>query len=461
LGLNLFAVTFKRIKSIAPMQRKNLSRREFVRTASMATAGVTLLNFPIYGKMAPSNKVVVAVMGVNSRGAYLAKSFSQLPNVEVGFICDVEEKAIQNGLTALKAAPRQPTVVHDIRKLVKQTDFDALIVATPDHWHAPAAILGAANGKHVYVEKPCGHNPYEGELLAKALVQYKRHIQMGSQRRSFPTLIDAVRQVRDGVIGNPYLGKAWYANNRKSIGFGKKVPVPSTLDFELWQGPAPRRDYQDNLVHYNWHWFWHWGTGEACNNGTHEIDCCRWFLGLNYPTKVVSAGGRYAFKDDWQTPDTQIASFEFAEGKTITWESRSCNHFPTEGSDRGFIIYGDKGSLVNLGGGDYKIFDDKNKLVKEVKSEVVADPTDPVAASGNMDLYHFDNFIKTIRGEATLTQPVSEGAKSVLLCHLANIAQRTSSTLHCDPSNGHILNNPKAMALWRRQYEKGWEPMVS
>ena len=443
------------------MQRKNISRREFVRTAGLATAGVTILNFPIYGKMAPSNKVVLAVMGVNSRGAYLAKSFSQLPNVEVGYICDVEEKAIQNGLTALKGAARQPTVVHDIRKLVQQKDFDALVVAAPDHWHAPAAILGAANGKHVYVEKPCGHNPYEGELLAKALVRYKRHIQMGSQRRSFPSLIDAVRQVKEGAIGNAYLAKAWYANNRKSIGFGKKVPVPATLDFELWQGPAPRKDYQDNLVHYNWHWFWNWGTGEACNNGTHEIDCCRWFLGVNYPTKVVSAGGRYAFKDDWQTPDTQIASFEFAEGKTISWEGRSCNHFPTEGSDRGFIIYGDKGSLVNLGGGDYKIFDDKNKLVKEVKSEVVADPTNPVAASGNMDLYHFDNFVKAVRGEAALTQPVDEGAKSVLLCHLANIAQRTTGALHCDPSNGHILNDTAAMALWRRQYEKGWEPMVS
>jgi len=443
------------------MQRKNISRREFVRTAGLATAGVTILNFPIYGKMAPSNKVVLAVMGVNSRGAYLAKSFSQLPNVEVAYICDVEEKAIQNGLAALKAAPRQPVVVHDIRKLVQQKDFDALVVAAPDHWHAPAAILGAANGKHVYVEKPCGHNPYEGELLAKALVKYKRHIQMGSQRRSFPSLIDAVRQVKEGVIGNAYLGKAWYANNRKSIGVGKKVPVPSTLDFELWQGPAPRKEYQDNLVHYNWHWFWNWGTGEACNNGTHEIDCCRWFLGVNYPTKVVSAGGRYAFKDDWQTPDTQIASFEFAEGKTITWEGRSCNHFPTEGSDRGFIIYGDKGSLVNLGGGDYKIFDDKNKLVKEVKSEVVADPTDPVAASGNMDLYHFDNFVKAIRGEAALTQPVDEGAKSVLLCHLANIAQRTLGAFHCDPANGHILNNPEAMALWRRQYEHGWEPVVA
>lgn len=437
-----------------------MHRREFLRTTSMATAGLTIINFPIRGKLAPSNKVLIAVMGVNSRGAYLAKSFSQLPGVEVGYICDVEDKAIQNGLTALKDAARKPTVVRDIRKLVTQKDFDALVIAAPDHWHAPAAILGAAHDKHVYVEKPCGQNPHEGELLAAALHKYKKHIQMGSQRRSFPSLIDAAKQLKEGVIGNTYLAKAWYANNRKSIGFGKKIPVPSTLDFELWQGPAPRRDYQDNLVHYNWHWFWHWGTGEACNNGTHEIDCCRWFMGLNFPTKVVSAGGRYAFKDDWQTPDTQIASFEFAEGKTITWEGRSCNHFPVEGSDRGFIIYGDKGSLVNLGGGDYKIFDEKNKLVKEVKSEVVADPTNPVAASGNMDLYHFQNFVTAVRGEGALTAPVDEAYKSVQLCHLANIAQRTSGTLHCDPSNGHILSNKEAEALWQREYEKGWAPVV-
>lgn len=442
------------------MNRKSMHRRAFIRQTAVATAGVTILPFPIRGKMAPSNKVVLAVMGVNSRGAYLAKSFSQLPNVEVAYICDVEAKAIQNGLAALKDAARQPTVVHDIRKLVTQKDFDALVIATPDHWHAPAAILGVTNGKHVYVEKPCGHNPYEGELLTAALHKYNRHIQMGSQRRSFPSLIDAARQIKEGAIGNAYFAKAWYANNRKSIGYGKHVPVPSTLDFELWQGPAPRKPYQDNLVHYNWHWFWNWGTGEACNNGTHEIDCCRWFLGVEFPTKVTSAGGRYAFKDDWQTPDTQVASFEFKEGKSISWESRSCNHFPVEGSDRGFIIYGDKGTLVNLGGGDYKLFDDKNHLIKEVKSEVAADPTNPVAASRNMDFYHFDNFVKAIRGEAQLTQPVDQGSKSVLLCHLANIAQRTSSTLHCDPSNGHILNNPAAEALWRRTYEKGWEPVV-
>src|SRR5579872_6002134 len=163
-----------------------MRRREFIRTTSLATAGVTIINFPIYGKMAPSNKVVIAVMGVNSRGAYLAKSFSQLTGVEVAYICDVEEKAIQNGLNALKDAPRQPIVARDIRKLVEQKDIDALVIAAPDHWHAPAALLGAAHGKHVYVEKPCGQNPYEGELLAAALHKYKRHIQMGSQRRSFP-----------------------------------------------------------------------------------------------------------------------------------------------------------------------------------------------------------------------------------------------------------------------------------
>jgi predicted dehydrogenase len=441
------------------MSRKS-SRRAFLRDTTLATAGVTILNFPVRGKMAPSNKVVVAVMGVNSRGAYLAKCYSQLPNVEVAYICDVEDKAIQNGLNALKDAPRKPVVVHDIRKLVTQSDFDALIIAAPDHWHTPAAILGAAHGKHVYVEKPCGQNPYEGELLTAAFHKYGKHIQMGSQRRSFPSLIEAAKAVHSGAIGNAYLAKAWYTNNRKSIGFGKKVPVPSTLDFELWQGPAPRRDFQDNLVHYNWHWFWHWGTGEACNNGTHEVDCCRWFLDVNYPSKVVSAGGRYAFKDDWQTPDTQIASFEFAEGKTITWEGRSCNHFPVEGADRGFIIYGDGGTLVNLGGGDYKIFDNNNKVVKEVKSEAAGDPTNPVAANGNMDLYHFQNFVDTVRGTATLTQPVDSGAKSVLLCHLANIAQRTSGVLHCDPSNGHILNDDAATALWRRTYEPGWEPVV-
>ena len=439
-----------------------MNRRDFIKNSSLTAAGITILNFPVFGKNAPSNKVIVAVMGVNSRGAYLAESFAKLSNAEVAYICDVEEKAIANGLKPFSDAAKKPVVIKDIRELVNKKDFDALIIGAPDHWHTPATILGLTHGKHVFVEKPCGHNAYEGELLIQAMHKYpKQFIQMGNQRRSMPNLIEAVRLVKEeSIIGNAYFGKAWYANNRKSIGVGKKIPVPPTLDFELWQGPAPRRDYKDNLVHYNWHWFWHWGTAETANNGTHEIDMCRWFLNVDYPTKVTSSGGRYAFKDDWETPDTQIVSFEFGQNKSITWEGRSCNTFPVEGAGRGFAVYGDKGTLVNYGNDDYKIFDYENKVVKEVKSDAKNDPTNPVSASGNLDFYHFDNFIKAVKGEAKLNSPIDEGHKSVLLCHLANIAQRTGRTLHCDAKNGHILNDDAAMKLWKREYQKGWEPKL-
>ncbi|HEY3391044.1 MAG TPA: Gfo/Idh/MocA family oxidoreductase [Prolixibacteraceae bacterium] len=437
-----------------------MERRAFLKNTSLATAGglgLTILDFPVFGINAPSNKVIVAIMGVNSRGAYHAEKFSKIPGVEVAYICDVEDGAIKNGWKALKDATRKPIIEKDIRKLVTKTDFDALVIAAPDHWHAPAALLGVSNGKNVYVEKPCSQNPRESEILIQAQSKYGKIIQVGSQRRSFPTLIEAVKQVRGGLIGNPYMAKAWYTNNRKSIGVGKVIPVPSTLDFNLWQGPAPRKDYKDNLVHYNWHWFWNWGTGEACNNGNHEIDCCRWFLGVDFPTEVTSAGGRYAFKDDWETPDTQIASFEFGDQKTITWEGRSCNSYPIEGSGRGFIIYGDKGTLVNYGGGDYKVYDTANKLVNEIKSNDKANPNNTVSASGDADLYHLNNFVESIRGNAKITAPIDEGHKSVILCHLANISQRIGATLHTDPKNGHIIGNKDAEKLWGRSYEKGWE----
>jgi predicted dehydrogenase len=436
-----------------------MNRRKFIRNTSIASAGITILNFPVFGKNAPSNKIVVGVMGVNGRGGFLAESFSRMPNTELAYICDVEDGAIAKGMKPFANADRKPAVIKDIRELVAKKDLDALIIAAPDHWHAPATLLGVAHGKHVYVEKPCSHNPYEGELLVKAMKKYPQTvIQMGSQRRSFPTLIEAVQQVKDGIIGNPYHGRCWYNNNRKSIGFGKKIPAPSTLDFNLWQGPAPRRAYQDNLVHYNWHWFWHWGTAETCNNASHELDCCRWFMDVDYPTKVTSAGGRYAFNDDWQTPDTQTASFEFGKSKSITWDGHSCTNFPTEGSGRGFIIYGDKGTLINNGNDDYKIVDNDKKVIKEVKSVGGGNGANTISATGNLDNLHFTTFLEAIRGNRKIICDIEEGHKSVLLCHLANIAQRTGRTLHCDPANGHILNDPGAMKLWKREYEKGWEP---
>src|SRR3569833_387299 len=420
-----------------------MHRRKFIRDASLATAGLTNLNFPVLGKNAPSNKVVLGVMGLNGRGSYLANCYSQLPNVEIAYICDVEEGAIKKGFEALKDAPKKPELVHDIRKLVEKKDFDALVVAAPDHWHTPAAILGASHGKHVYVEKPCGQNPHEGELVSQALHKYGKHIQMGNQRRSMPTLIEAVKQVREGAIGDAYFAKAWYTNNRQSIGIGKQIPVPSTLDFELWQGPAPRKPYQDNLVHYNWHWFWNWGTGEALNNGTHELDVIRWGLGVDFPNKVVSTGGRFHFKDDWQTPDTQNILYNFPNDTAAEWEGRSCNGYNIEGLGRGVIFYGDKGTEFFTGGNGYNIYDGDSKFVREVKDEVPVDATNKVSPTEALDGLHMKNFIESVQGKTKLNCPIEIGFKSTLLPQLGNISYRVDRVLHIDPTNGHILNDPE------------------
>jgi predicted dehydrogenase len=445
-----------------------MKRRDFIKTGTMAGigAGITFLNFPVFGKNAPSNKLVLGVMGVNSRGNWLAQCAAKLPGAEIGYICDVEDGAIANGLKAVaKAQDRKPTVIKDIRKLLEQKDFDALLVAAPDHWHAPAAIMATAAGKHVYVEKPCAHNPQEGEWLVAAAKKYNKMVQMGNQRRSWPNLQQAVKEVKeDKVLGKVYYGRGWYVNDRKPIGIGKKIPVPATLDWNLWQGPAPRKDYLDNIVHYNWHWRWNWGTSETCNNATHELDCIRWFLDVEFPTKVTSAGGRYAYpKDDWETPDTQTLNFEFEGGKAVAWEGRSCSPYTLEGSGRGFAIFGENGTLYNNGGDAYKIVDQKGKVIKDVKQ--AANPnqsvTNTVSPAGEFyDAIHINNFLESIRGNATLNSEINIGYRSTLLCLLGNIAQRTGRVLHTDPSNGHILNDKEAMKLWQREYEKGWTPKV-
>ncbi len=444
---------------------KNIPRRNFIKNASLAAAGMGMasIKFPAFGRnFSPNEKVALAIMGTNGRGLEHIKSLTKIPNVEIAYVCDVEENALAKGVNLVeKITGKRPRAVKDFRNILDNKDIDGITVATPDHWHTPAAILACAAGKHVYVEKPCGHNPEEGERLTKAARKYNRHVQMGNQRRSMPNLISIMKEVHDGLIGNAYFARGWYANNRKTIGTGKVIAVPQNLDWDLWQGPAPREDYRDNLVHYNWHWFWNWGTGEACNNGTHEIDCMRWALGVDFATKITSGGGRFAFKDDWQTPDTQVATYEFAGGKSISWEGRSCSNYPGEGSGRGFIVYGDKGTFVNNGGDDYKIFDLDNKIVKKSAEGEATNTINPLGPGENLDGYHFRNYIDAIKKDTPLNAEIAEGHKSVLLCQLANISQRVGRTLYCDNADGgKILHDRDAQKLWKREYEKGWEPRV-
>jgi len=437
----------------------HIDRRSFVRRSGGAVLGMTTLGrLSLRDAARQTDAVVVAVMGVHSRGNELATSFARV-GAHVKYICDVDSRAVEKTVADVAAIQgRSPQGLGDFRRALDDQELEALAIAAPDHWHAPASLLALKAGKHVYVEKPCGHNPREGELLVQAQRRYGRVVQMGTQQRSSPESMDVIQQIRGGVIGRPYFARAWYANTRGSIGHGKPAPVPDWLDYDLWQGPAPRTPYRDNVVHYNWHWFWRWGTGEIHNNGTHEIDVCRWALGVDFPSKVTSAGGRYHFDDDWQPPDTQVASFEFDGGATITWEGRSCNGRTIENRGRGAAIHGTEGTAI-IDRSGYVIYDnDNNEIARRVRDETV-DPLD-TRGGDSLTKLHIANFLAAVRGDATPAAPIAEGHKTQLLCHLGNIAQRTSGVVHCDPQTGRIIDDAEAMALWSREYEPGWEPEV-
>jgi len=445
------------------------SRRDFIKKTMATSAAVSFggilpgFSAKSYASILGANeRIKVGIMGVHARGLALADNYARQKNCEIIYICDVDSQSMNKCIdTVEKIQNSRPKAIPDFRKALGDKFLDAMVIATPDHWHAPAAILACQAGKHVYVEKPCSHNPHEGEMLVAASRKYDRKVQMGSQRRSWPNIIAAMKELQEGIIGRAYYAKGWYTNNRESIGTGKKVPVPSTLDYDLWQGPAPREPYRDNILPYNWHWFWNWGTGEAGNNGTHMVDLMRWGLGVEYPSSVRSSGGRYRYQDDWQTPDTQVITWEFPNNTLMEWEGRSCNGRTIEDSTVGAAFYGEKGTLVIGGGNSYKIYDLKNKLIKDVKTEITIDPHNLVNPSQALDALHIQNFFDGIRKGTPLNAEILKGYQSTLLGQLGNIAVRSGNiSFKTDEKNGHITNNKEAEGYWKREYEPGWEPRV-
>lgn len=449
------------------MENKNkYSRKDFLKTAGIGVAGLTLgMSAKSYGNIIGANeRIRFGIIGLHGRGQAHIDAIHQLPNSTIQYLCDVDRRVLKERADQVKKMTGSAVkVIEDVRELVQKKDIDAISIATPGHWHTPMAILGVNAGKHVYVEKPFSHNPQEGEWMVEAQRKHPNLImQMGDQQRSAQTSIEAVNLIKDGLIGRPYYGKAWYTNKRGSIGRGKPVPVPDWLNWELWQGPAPRKQYKDNIVHYNWHWFWNWGSGETGNNAIHELDFCRWAMGADYPIKATSSGGRYAFKDDWEFYDTQIAGFEYGvqDNQMISWEGISCNSFPFFKRDRGSLIRGTKGSIIVDRSG-YVAYDmDGKEIKKGEEGGKTATRTSDTIGGGNLTVKHFYNFAQSIRGKDKPHAPMTEAHKSVLLCHLGNIAQKTGQELNIDPDNGKIKDNPKAMEMWSRKYQPGWEPKV-
>jgi predicted dehydrogenase len=446
----------------------SITRRQFVHAGLAVGAALAVSPRSLRAASAAGNKVVLAVAGVrygkpgvSGRGIELIQKFGALPGVELRYVIDPDRRHLAPAAeVAAKVQGSTPRMVTDFRRALEDKEVDGLIVTTPDHWHAPMSILAAKAGKHVYVEKPCSHNPREGEILVEVARKHRRLVQMGNQRRSILNVQQMIQEIREGIIGNLFLAKCFYSRRRPPIGFGKATTPPPELDWDLWQGPAPRTAYRDNVHPYNWHWFWNWGTGEALNNGVHLLDVARWAMDVTYPSEVRSFGGRWhdVGLDDWECPDTQEIHLQFGPSRGISWFGRSCSTYGQPGyKANGIIFFGSGGTLDYDGAGTYTVYSLDNKALKTVGGKApqadLANSADP-----GLEDTHALNFVEAIRGNTKLTGPIEIGHCSTVLGQLGNIAHRVGRTLKTDPTNGHIINDREASKLWTRDYAPGWKP---
>lgn len=443
-------------------------RRDFLRKVTAGAAGVAVggsamgMSARSYGRIIGSNdRLNVAIVGLGRRlGAYIQPIAQKDNNVELVYLCDVmksqREKAAQRFSEHIDYNPK---LENDIRKVIDDPKVDVLINATPDHWHAPGSIMAIKGGKHVYVEKPCSHNMNESDLLTAAQKKYNRVVQMGNQQRSSGHTISIIKEIHDGIIGTPYKAVAFYTNRRGEVPVQKKVPVRDGLDWDLFQGPAPRREYTEETWNYNWHWYgWEYGTAEVGNNATHELDIARWALQVDYPNRVdVEAAKRHFINDGWEMYDTMEATFKFAGDKVITWDGKSRNGYNTYGGGRGTIIYGSEGAVF-VDRGKYILYDRNGKVIKDNKSGGNEAGT-ALGGGGDTTTSHIVNFFDTIRGKGKLNSHIAEGVISQAMVHYANISSRIAKGFDVDDVSGRMYDKD-AMKLWGREYAPGWEPTL-
>ena len=422
-----------------------MERRHFL-MGSMA-AGTALRPSAL---ASPNDRVRVACVGVRGRGRSHIRAYSQMPNVEIAAICDIDESVLNARLGELeKAKGKRPAGYTDLRKLLEDKSIDAISIATPNHHHTLQTIWACQAGKDVYVEKPCSHDMFEARQIVAAAKKYNRIVQHGSQQRSAIGRV-AVQQMRDGLIGDVYMARGLCYKRRDTIGRKPVAPVPAGVHYDLWLGPAPRHDFTANRFHYNWHWFWDYGNGDLGNQGIHQVDMARWGLGVKYPTKISAMGGHFMFDDDQETPNDLSATFEFRDGgvkKMMTFEVRHwiTNHeagvTETDTNTVGAVFYGSKGYLTvwSEDFGKYKSFLGREQTPGPSGSDL-----------GN----HWANFIDVVRTRkhADLNAPIEEGAISTTLVHLANISYRLGRTLTFDAASYSCIGDDEANRMFRRSY---------
>ncbi|HTI49917.1 MAG TPA: Gfo/Idh/MocA family oxidoreductase [Planctomycetaceae bacterium] len=422
-----------------------LNRREFLGSSAMNAAGMAAGVVGWAGVAAtgaePSERVRVGVIGIRNQGKVLATRLAGLPDVEVAALCDVDAGLLPVAGRAVEAVQgKLPRYEADFRRLLDDKAIDAVVIATPDHWHALMTILACQAGKDVYVEKPVSHALSEGTAMRVAARASSRVVQAGLQQRSGSHFQSAIEYVRSGRLGAVHLAKAWTVHQRKSIGMRKDAPPPEGVDYDFWLGPAAHRPFNPNRFHYNWHWFWEYGTGELGNWGVHLLDIARWGLQVDYPTQVAAPGGKHYFHDDQETPDTLHVNFAYPRS-TITWEHRLWSSHGQEGRSAACAFYGDQGTLIVDRGG-WKVYGQRESLT---------------ASPGELLEPHLRNFIDCVKSRRTPACDLETGIVSSALCHLGNIACRVGRTITVETATGEILHDAAARSLAGGEYRSPWK----
>lgn len=445
------------------------NRRDFIKKASAGAMGIAFAGTSLNAMTAKSytniigsnDRVNLAIQGLGRRlDGFIKPISAKESNINLMYLCDVMKSQREKAEARFtKEFNHKAILENDIRKVLADKNLDAVIIATPDHWHTPGAIMAMQAGKHVYLEKPCSHNPHENELVVAAQKKYNKVVQMGNQQRSSLESNEIINDIHNGIIGNAYKAIAFYTNSRGEVPLPVKAVPPAGLDWELFQGPSPRKEYMHDTWNYNWHWYgWDFGTGEMGNNATHELDIARWALGVKYPEHVDVFSDKYHFENDgWSMYDAMEATFRFTGNKIIQWDGQSRNGYDKYGKGRGTIIYGSNGSVF-IDRDGYLLYDLKGKLIKERVNPGIEDGN-TLGGGGTLSSMHVANFVDAIRGKAKLTSPIEEGAISQMLTHYANISSRIKKSFDVDESNGRIFDRD-AMKLWSRTYEPGWEPKL-
>ena len=417
----------------------NLTRRDFVKSTVAVGASIAL---PFSKVRGANNDLRVGVAGIRGRGDGLASEFNDLDGVRLVALCDVDSEVLEKRVKQFKDRDQTVTGYGDYRRMLEDKSIDIIAIATPDHWHVPLAAASIIAGKDVYVEKPLSHTIAEGRFLVNLAHKHRKMVQHGTQIRSTDGTIEAIEYLKSGRLGKIRMAKAINSQLRGPIGRVADSETPPGVNYDLWLGPAPKRPFNRNRFHYNWHWFWDYGTGDTGNDGIHQIDIARWGLGVEMPKAVSCSGGQLFYDDDHQTPDTQVATFEY-DDVYLMFEMRLWTPYPLEGHDNGNIFYGDEGTL-SIGRNGWQV------TLKNGKQG-------PGGPRGSYK--HAENFVKAVRSRnaSVLYAGVEVGHCSAALCHIANISMWVGRRLKFDAAKEHFIDDTEANTYLTKQYRKGYE----